>query len=80
VVFDAFHRVAPGRVGSVLEHGADRLALVHQVEGVVDLVEPHGVGDEGRQVDAPAIASSTMPGSSLRPLTPPKAVPSQRGR
>src|SRR5665213_1751946 len=36
---------------SVQNHRADRLAFVHQVEGVVDLVERHGVGDEVVDVD-----------------------------
>src|SRR4029079_17875357 len=32
--------------GSVHDDRADRLALVHEVEGGVDLVERHGVGDQ----------------------------------
>src|SRR5665213_2017025 len=36
---------------SVDNHRADRLAFVHQVESVVDLVEWHGVGDEVVDVD-----------------------------
>ena len=45
---------ALGRRGgvSVVHHDrADRLALVHQVEGRVDLVERHGVGDQVVDVD-----------------------------
>src|SRR5690606_35181649 len=34
-----------------LDHRADRLAFVHQVEGGVDLIERHHVGDEVIDVD-----------------------------
>ena len=29
-----------------MDNGADAFAFVHQVEGSVDLVQPHGVGNE----------------------------------
>src|SRR5690606_9967791 len=38
---------------SVDDDGTDRLALVHQVEGGVDLLQRHGVGDEIVDVDLP---------------------------
>ena len=40
-----------GRLVSINHHAPNRLALVHQVEGVVDLVERHGVGDEIVDID-----------------------------
>ena len=43
----------PG-VGSVADDRADRLALVHQVERLVDAVQRQGVGDEGRKIDVAA--------------------------
>ena len=38
---------------SIHHDRADRLAFVHQVEGRVDLLERHGVGDEIVDVDLP---------------------------
>src|SRR5690606_18210710 len=37
---------------SIQDHGTDAFALVHQVEGVVDLVERHGVRDQVVDIDA----------------------------
>src|SRR5688572_9706114 len=37
-----------------VDHGADRLALVHQVEGLVDALQRQGVGDEGIELDLAA--------------------------
>src|SRR5690606_10898792 len=39
---------------SVMDDGADRLALVHQVEGLVDALQRQGVGDERRELDVAA--------------------------
>src|SRR5579872_861982 len=39
------------RGGSINHHAPDRLALVHQVEAVIDLVERHGVGDQVVDID-----------------------------
>jgi hypothetical protein len=42
-----------GAVLSVLEmdNGAYALAFMHQIEGLVDVFKPHGMGDEGVQRD-----------------------------
>src|SRR5690606_26962237 len=37
--------------GSEQDHRADALAFVHEVEGPVDLVQSHRVGDEGVERD-----------------------------
>src|SRR5262245_37891688 len=46
-------RATPGRSdsSSEVDDRADRLALVHQVEGFIDVLDAHGVRDEGRQLD-----------------------------
>ena len=49
---------------------------VHQVEGLVDAARAASVCvTKGASSISPRIASSTMPGNCVRPLTPPKAVP-----
>jgi hypothetical protein len=58
-------------------HRPDRLAGVHQVEGLVDLLERHHVGDQVVDVDFFSMYQSTIFGTSLRPLAPPNAVPFQ---
>src|SRR5690606_1328833 len=40
-------RLSCSSSSSEVDHRTDARALVHQVEGVVDLVQPHGMGDEG---------------------------------
>lgn len=42
-------------MGSVVDDGADALAFVHQIEGLVDLLEGHGVGDEVVQPEFPCM-------------------------
>ena len=75
------HRRA-GRIGSVVDDGADALAFVHQIERLVDLLEGHGVGDEvvqqeltlhvalhvARQLAATAHAPKALP-RHTRPVT-----------
>ena len=34
-----------------MDDGADASAFMHQVEGLVDVLQPHGVGNEGVQRD-----------------------------
>jgi hypothetical protein len=60
-----------------LATGTERIDLPSCIRSKAWLisVQPHRVGDEGCELDLAAIASSTMPGSWLRPLTPPNAVP-----
>src|SRR3546814_8094895 len=41
-------------VMSVVNHGADRLVFVHQVEGFVDAIQRQRVGDERRKLDVAA--------------------------
>src|SRR5690606_10081892 len=36
---------------SVVDHGADALPFVHQVEGLVDVLEAHRMRDEGIDLD-----------------------------
>src|SRR5690606_20349500 len=43
----------PPCTGSVADDGADRLAFLHQVEGLVDALQRQAVGDEGPQFDRP---------------------------
>ena len=35
-----------------MQHAADAFAFVHQIKSVVDVFQPHGVGDKGGQLDA----------------------------
>src|SRR5690606_1078507 len=44
-------RSAPLPRPSIQHHGTDALAGVHQVEGSVDVIEGHGVGDEVVDID-----------------------------
>jgi hypothetical protein len=67
-----------------VDDGSNAFALVHQVEGLVDVFQRHRVGDEFVDLDlafqiliSPFMYWSTMPGSCDRPLQPPKAVPRQ---
>src|SRR5882672_4250098 len=57
-ISSTFSMVAPPSLRTVMaasflerDDAADRLALVHQVEGVVDLLDRHGVGDQRIDVD-----------------------------
>src|SRR5690606_35992391 len=43
---------ARGR-NSEVDDGADRLTAMHEIEGLVDLLERTGVGDEGTELDLP---------------------------
>src|SRR5690242_18627294 len=43
----------PGMSPSVDDDAPDRLALMHQIESIVDLLERHGVGDHRIDIDLP---------------------------
>ena len=40
-----------------MDNGTNTLAFVHQVKSLVDLLQAHGVGDEGVQRDLAALSS-----------------------
>src|SRR5580700_1109020 len=47
------HTAALSHAGSIHDDAADRLAGVHQIEALVDVVEGQGVGDQVVDVDLP---------------------------
>src|SRR4030095_7405809 len=47
-------RAFRGQSLAVVDHAADALAAVHQIEGLIDALERHGVGDELIELDAAA--------------------------
>ncbi|GIS02731.1 MAG: hypothetical protein CM15mP103_12820 [Gammaproteobacteria bacterium] len=49
--------------------------LMHEIKSCIDLSERHGVGDHFVIWILPSIYQSTIIGTSVRPLAPPKAVP-----
>jgi hypothetical protein len=55
----------------------DRLALVHQIEALVDLLELEDVGDHWVDLIFPFMYQSTIFGTSVRPHAPPNAAPFQ---
>ena len=63
---------------SELDDGADRLALVHQVEGLVDPLERQLVRDQADRCRSSCPCTSRRSsGTSVRPRAPPNAVPFQ---
>ena len=60
---------------SVHHHRADRLAALHQLEALVDVLERQAVGDQLVDRDLPSMYQSTIFGTSVRPRAPPKAEP-----
>src|SRR5262249_3758107 len=76
-----FSMLAPPSLRTVMAAGllegddaADRLALVHEVEGVVDLLDRHDVGDERIDVDLPV----HVPVDDLRHIPPALAAAERR--
>jgi hypothetical protein len=70
----------PCVLGSLIsEHDnrADRLALVHEIESVVDLLQLGTCVIIGSISIFPFMYQSTIFGTSVRPRAPPKAVPFQ---
>src|SRR5690606_41796611 len=59
---------APGPASSEVDNGANALAFMHQVKGVVDLLQAHGMGDEGIQRDFAALRLLDVAGQLGTPL------------
>jgi hypothetical protein len=58
-----------------MDDGTDGFTFVHQIKRFVDLLQRQTVGNERIELNFSAMASSTIPGSWVRPFTPPNAEP-----